>query len=313
MNNKPLVSVVMITYAHEHTIIKAIEGVFLQNANFNIELIIANDCSPDRTDELVKEFLANANIPKNIEVRYTNHASNLGMMGNVIFSIKQVQGKYIAPCEGDDYWTDPLKLQKQVDFLEANHDYGLVHTNYQIYFAKNNKFEQHKPQPNVSRADENEYFLRTGDIRTCTALFRTSFLPKFKDLMDQDFMQETVIGDRPFFLVISKYAKIKFINEVTSVYYVTAFTSASHFEDFFRYYEFLKKVSETNIKLMNFLHLGDLEYIKDQQRKISFYEVLLSFKTKEYSKSLGKIFSKTGKHFWNKKELLEVYGILRRI
>lgn len=313
MTNKPTVSVVMITYAHEHTIIKAIEGVFIQNANFNIELIIANDCSPDRTDGLVKEFLATVSIPNNVEVHYTNHTANKGMMENVIWSTKQVKGKYIAPCEGDDYWTDPLKLQKQVDFLEANDDYGLVHTNYQIYFAKTDKFEQHKPQPNVSRADENEYFLRTGDIRTCTALFRTSFLPKFKDLMDQDFMHDTLIGDRPFFLLISKYSKIKFIDEVTSVYYVTAFTSASHFEDFFRYYEFLKKVSETNIKLMNFLHLGDLEYIKDQQRKISFYEVLLSFKTKEYSKSLGKIFSKTGKHFWNKKELLEVYSILRRI
>lgn len=303
----------MTTFAHESTIIKAIEGVILQKCTFEVELIIANDCSPDATDFLINDYLALSKIPENITILYTNHQTNKGMMPNIIWALKQVKGKYIAVCEGDDYWIDASKLQKQVNFLEENEDYGLVHTNYKIFYAKKIIFEIHKPQVNISRVNENEYYLLTGDIRTCTVVFRTSFISNFKDLMNQDFMKNTVIGDRPFFLLISKLSKIHFLNEVTSVYYITAYNSASHFEDFFRYYDFLKKVSITNVALLKYLHIDDTNYIKDQQRKINFYNVLLSFRNKEYWNSIKMLFSKTGRYFWNKKELIEVYGILKKI
>lgn len=308
---KPLVAVVTTTFNHETTIIKALEGVINQKCTFNIEFIIANDCSTDGTDEVVNAFLKTATIPANIVVRYTKHKVNKGMMRNVVWTLKQVQAKYIALCEGDDYWIDPLKLQKQVDFLEKNENFGLVHTNYKIYHAKTNKCSEHKPYQNESRTDENEYYLKTGDMRTCTVLFRARFLADFRDLLKQDFMKNTVLGDRPFFLLISRLSKIHFINEVTSVYYVTAQNSASHFADFFRYYEFLKKVSEVNIALLQYLKIEDMEYIKSQQRKINFYEVLLNFQNKNTWSAIKMLSSKTGRYFWNKKELMEVYGMIR--
>lgn len=308
-SQQPLVSVLMTTFAHEKTIVKAIEGVLLQQADFKIELIIANDASPDATHALVEEFMKKATIPNHITVHYTQHETNKGMMDNIIWALKQVKGKYIALCEGDDYWIDFLKLAKQVDFLENNNEYGLVHTNYKRYYAKTGKFTIHTPDNKHSRLNENEYYLYTGDMRTCTVLFRTSFLPKFKELIKQDFMNDAVLGDRPFFLFISKYSKIYFINEITSVYYITASNSASNFEDFFNYYDFLKKVSVVNIALLKYLQMGNSEYIENQQRKISFYEVLLSFKHKNYKNSLKLIFSRTGTHFWNIKELKELYGL----
>lgn len=166
MTKRSLVSIVMTAFAHETTIVKAIEGVLMQKCDFNVELIIANDASPDETHVRVEEYLARVTIPTNVTIRYTNHEVNKRMMDNIIWTLKQVRGKYIAVCEGDDYWIDPCKLQKQADFLEANKEYGLVNTNYKRFFAKTGKFKEHQANENIERKNENEYYLHTGDIRT---------------------------------------------------------------------------------------------------------------------------------------------------
>lgn len=116
-----MVSVCMITYNHEKFIQEAIEGVLMQECDFEIELIVANDCSTDNTDEVIQKIIKTH--PNGNWVKYTNHTSNKGMMPNFIWALQQCKGKYIALCEGDDYWTDSSKLQKQVDFLEEYHEY----------------------------------------------------------------------------------------------------------------------------------------------------------------------------------------------
>lgn len=117
------ISVVTITYGHEKFIVQTLDGILMQNYSGEIELIIANDHSPDATDHVIKEYLEVQNIPTNFTIKYTKHEKNKGMMPNSIWALEQASGKYIALCEGDDYWTDPLKLQKQVDFLEENREY----------------------------------------------------------------------------------------------------------------------------------------------------------------------------------------------
>jgi len=118
-NNKPLVSVCMITYNHENFIKDAIEGILMQKTSFPIELIIGEDCSTDNTRKIVKDY--EEKYPEIIFAQYSE--KNLGMINNFLNVLQAARGKYIALCEGDDYWTDPLKLQKQVDFLEANPEY----------------------------------------------------------------------------------------------------------------------------------------------------------------------------------------------
>jgi glycosyltransferase involved in cell wall biosynthesis len=128
------VSVIMITYNHEKYITQAIEGVLMQECDFGVELILANDNSPDNTDDVVTNYLSQKDIPKNIKINYTKHKANKGMHPNFVWATEQCKGKYIAMCEGDDYWTDPLKLQKQVNFLETNEDYVLIHSD--IFYKK---------------------------------------------------------------------------------------------------------------------------------------------------------------------------------
>lgn len=118
---EPLLSVVTITYNHEPYIAKCIEGVLMQKVNFPMEFIIAEDCSTDGTRAICEEYAAK--YPELI--RLITSETNIGYNPNELRAMKAAKGKYIAYCEGDDYWTDPLKLQKQVDFLESHSDYSV--------------------------------------------------------------------------------------------------------------------------------------------------------------------------------------------
>lgn len=117
----PLLSVVTITYNHAPYIAKCIEGVLMQKVNFPMEFIIADDCSTDETRSICEEYAAK--YPGLIRLVFPK--SNIGAVMNEQQAFLTAKGKYIATCEGDDYWTDPLKLQKQVDFLEAHPDYSV--------------------------------------------------------------------------------------------------------------------------------------------------------------------------------------------
>lgn len=118
---EPLLSVVTITYNHEHYIRRCIEGVLMQKVDFPMEFIIADDCSRDGTLVICEEY--RRRFPELIRV--VSSGSNVGVVANEQRAFLAAKGKYIATCEGDDYWTDPLKLQKQVDFLESHPDYSV--------------------------------------------------------------------------------------------------------------------------------------------------------------------------------------------
>jgi glycosyltransferase involved in cell wall biosynthesis len=123
---EPVLSVCFITYNHEQYIRQALDSVLLQQVNFSMEVVIGNDCSTDGTTLIVQEYLEK--YPDRI--RLNPIESNIGMTANWLSTIQASKGKYIAMLEGDDYWTDVHKLQKQVDFLDANPDYSMHCTGY---------------------------------------------------------------------------------------------------------------------------------------------------------------------------------------
>lgn len=125
----PLLSIVTITYNHEPFIAKTIEGVLMQQVNFPIELIIAEDCSTDNTRAICRRYAEQ--YPELI--RLITSESNVGAIANERRAMLAARGKYVAFCEGDDYWTDSLKLQKQVDFLESHPDYSVTFHRYKIH------------------------------------------------------------------------------------------------------------------------------------------------------------------------------------
>lgn len=117
------VSVCMIAYNVEKYIGKAIIGVLSQEADFEIELIISNDNSTDRTEQIINSFIYTH--PRGSWIKYVKHSKNIGMLPNYLSAFKLCDGKYLSICDSDDYWTDEFKLQKQIDFLESNLEFVL--------------------------------------------------------------------------------------------------------------------------------------------------------------------------------------------
>ncbi|MBQ1784370.1 MAG: glycosyltransferase [Gammaproteobacteria bacterium] len=118
-NLSPLVSVCMISYKHEKYIARAIESILSQELEFPIELVIGDDCSPDSTFEICSAYAS-----RDSRIKLLPSSRNLGVMKNFSRTLNACTGKYVAVCEGDDYWTDMRKLSKQVEFLDNNPEFG---------------------------------------------------------------------------------------------------------------------------------------------------------------------------------------------
>lgn len=181
MKQLPKVSVCMITYGHEQFIEEAINGVLMQQGKFKIELIIANDCSPDKTEEIIQNIISKQ--AKGNLIKYYKHDKNIGMMPNFIFALEHCTGNYIALCDGDDYWTDPLKLQMQIDYLFANatlvgcfHDAVLVNQASEII-----SLEYYHPTKNYF--SQEDCLIRLGSsYATCSLMFKSeTFQQKLPD------------------------------------------------------------------------------------------------------------------------------------
>lgn len=118
---KPLVSICCITFNHERYIKDALDGFVMQKTTFPFEIVISDDCSKDNTRAIIEEYKEKyPNLIRDISPK-----KNKGAFANFTYVQEQALGKYVAICEGDDYWTDPHKLQKQVDFLETHPDYSM--------------------------------------------------------------------------------------------------------------------------------------------------------------------------------------------
>lgn len=204
------VSVLMPVYNHEKFLNEAIIGVISQKSSFNIELIISNDCSNDNSNEIIKSLIDNSS--SKVKIRYYNHSVNKGMVKNVIWLYNKAKGKYVAFCEGDDYWIDNYKLQKQIDFMEKNKNHVLCFHPIKI-LLKNGKivedFVTTLPKTYCNRID----LIKNGNyIHTVSVLFKK---------IDIDF--PSVVYNSPeldfiFFILITKHGKIGYIDENMAIY-----------------------------------------------------------------------------------------------
>jgi len=210
MENKgELLHVFMITYNHEKFIAQAIESVLMQKTTFNYKLIIGEDCSNDRTSEIVKEYTHN--YPDKI-TSFINK-KNLGIKKNAYQVYKACTAKYLALIEGDDYWTDPLKLQKQVDLLEAKPEYSLCFHNALLLWDDKSqppKYFCAKDQKETALIDD---IIESWFIPSASMVFR-------KDLIFPlpEWYSEVYNGDWALHLLLADKGKIGYINEVMGVY-----------------------------------------------------------------------------------------------
>lgn len=198
-----IVSICSLTYNHALYIRECLDGILMQQCDFKFEILIHDDASTDGTQEIIKEY--QKNYPGIIKPIFRK--KNLYSQGKrgfyARFLYPNARGKYIALCEGDDYWTDPLKLQKQVDFLDANKNYILVSTGVINIESERNS------DTDITPFD----ILHHNPIKTLTAMFRKINLKDFKS-------KNYNIGDLQLWLFLVQRGKFKYIIDETAYYRV---------------------------------------------------------------------------------------------
>ena len=218
-NNKPLVSINCITFNHEKYIKEALDSFLMQKTNFEYEILIHDDASTDNTADIIRKYEKKyPDIIKPIYQQENQYSKNGNISKN--FQYPRAKGNYIAICEGDDYWTDPNKLQKQVDFLESNPDYGFVHCNFDKLYNKTGRIRKSANKINTKKfATQDQIFigilLNTYSIGTLTVMARKDLLIESFDSID---LSTHLMGDLPTWLEISQKTKFHYIQDSVGVY-----------------------------------------------------------------------------------------------
>ena len=211
----PLVSISCITYNHENYIRDAIEGFLMQKTTFPVEILIHDDASTDKTADIIREY--ENKYPDIIKPIYQfDNKYSKGISVSETYNFPRARGKYIAMCEGDDYWTDPSKLQKQVDFLENNSEYVACYHNAIInYVDKKNKNHLYN-KINESRNVSLEEIINNWSVPTASIVMRKKVIDNLPDWRNNIYS-----GDYTLILLCLNIGKLYFINEVMSVYNVS--------------------------------------------------------------------------------------------
>ncbi len=253
-----LVSIHCLAYNQEAYIRKCLDGFVMQKTDFCFEAIVHDDASTDRTANVIREYAEKyPSIIKPIYEKENQYSKGGGALQRIMD--ENTHGKYIAICEGDDYWTDPLKLQKQVDFLESNPDYGMCYTK---------SVKLYKNKIGGVWGDEDCSFAGLLDFKIVPTLSRLDRRSIYEHYLSEikPYDREWIMGDFPVVLYYSIKSKIHLINDVTCVYRVTD-NSASHSKDINKLLNFYDNADVIRLFFIN-------KYIKDTNERTKLLQLV---------------------------------------
>jgi glycosyltransferase involved in cell wall biosynthesis len=203
----------MITYNHEKFIAQAIDSILMQKVNFDYEVIIGEDYSTDRTREIVIDF--RKRYPD--KIRLLLNEKNVGGRKNFIQILKASRGDYIAILEGDDYWTSPNKLQKQVDFLDSHPECAICFHSVKVLYEDGSRESWISLPSGKKEIYTLEDLLEKNLVATLSTMFRKGLFGEFPS-----WFHLTPVGDWPLHILNAQYGKIGYIDEVMGVYRIHA-------------------------------------------------------------------------------------------
>lgn len=212
--NDILVSIDCITYNHEKYIAEAIESFLMQKTNFKYEILIHDDASTDGTQEIIKEYYEKyPDIIKPLLQRENQYSRGVNEIG-YIFNHGRAKGKYVAVCEGDDYWTDCNKLQRQVDYMESHPQCGLCFHAAEKVNDRGGRIDLIRPYYENCISPMEDIILGGGGfMATNTILYRKSVVDNAPD-----FYLNAPVSDYPLQILSGSKNYAYYINEVMSVY-----------------------------------------------------------------------------------------------
>lgn len=275
MSTTPLVSIVTLAFNHGRYLRQCLDGFVMQITDFTFEVIIHDDASTDDTAQIIREY--EQRFPHIFKPVYqSENQYSKGIPIGATYLYPAVRGKYICECEGDDWWTDPYKLQKQVDFMESHPDYSLCCTAYGSMRMKDGFVKNEK---GVETDITLRQLMKKNLIGTLTVMYRTE--------LHQEYMQQVLpvmpkfrMGDIPLWLFMASKGKIRKLADQTAMYRKLEY-SASHSDDFDRQLDFLLDASKIRLWMNGFLGTGYALYLK-----MIMYSDVLNF-CRKWSRSHG--------------------------
>jgi len=198
---KPVVSVCVVTYQHADFIKECLDSILMQQTAFPFEVIVGEDDSTDGTQDLCKVFAENHPDKVRLFLRSRKDVIYINSQPtgrfNSIENLRAARGLYVALCEGDDYWTDPFKLQKQVDFMESHPDFSLCFHDATLVDAEQNTLQETFCHPRTTGEFPLTEFFNDNRTATCSKVFRTSAimpLPEANHILAYDWLLSVQAG-----------------------------------------------------------------------------------------------------------------------
>jgi glycosyltransferase involved in cell wall biosynthesis len=214
------VSVLVLVYNQETYVTQAIDSILMQEVGFDYEIVIGEDASTDRTREIVLDYQKRYSDRIRVLLRDAldaerDRAIGLGGKTNFVQCLQACQGRYVALLDGDDYWTDVHKLQKQVDFLDTHPDFAICCHNVTVFYEDGSKEPANLIPPDYREVSTIEDLFFVNFIPTCSAVFRRGL---FGELPDWFFGLK--LGDWPLHVMNAQYGKIRYFSEAMAAYRV---------------------------------------------------------------------------------------------
>lgn len=254
----PMVTILCITYNQEDYIRQCLDGFIMQQTKFPFQAVVHDDASTDNTALIIKEYAEKyPHIIKPIFEIENQYSKQDGSIGKIMEA--HVEGKYVAFCEGDDYWIDPFKLQKQVDYMESHPECSLVHSGFKYFYQESLLYKDclNNYNDNLKRDEVLLQILNynTYRIQTNTTLFRAT---DYKYVRNSDtFLYKSnyfLMGDTQLWIGLLTLGKVHYINECTAVYRFHA-NSVCRQTDIKKQLRFSLSCAELRIYLLNKLGL----------------------------------------------------------
>lgn len=282
-------SILVPTYNHENYIEECVRGILIQKVNFNFEVLIGDDCSTDRTTEVLKKL--EPELPDNYVILYRE--KNLGGRGtgNLDDLIERSRGKYMAILEGDDYWTYEGKLQKQVDFLESHPEYSAVAHNCVVVDQHSKKKDEEYPE---CKEEEYSFEHYRKDIllgQTATIIYKKEYYKYYDEFVADYKFYDTYAGDRLKAFLLLSMGKVKCMQENWSAYRLVTTQGSSFSANL--------KLDSAFARNKLLFHKGLFYYAKDLKKEAvlitgkMYYVLLLKYCIKQ--KKIGEFFSEVWK------------------
>ena len=216
MNNSDniMLSICVPTYNHEDYIVKALDSILMQKTDYKFEILVGEDCSTDSTRHVLKEY--EANHPGKLQVFYREQNMHKTYCTNARDLKLRCRGKYIATLEGDDFWTDEYKLQKQISFLESHPEYYAISHRCVVVGENNLPNGEEYPQCEEAEYSFKHFFSEIMPGQLATLMYRNIYLDEGFD--NSLTSKGLTPGDRLLYFSLLCHGKIYCSSETMSAY-----------------------------------------------------------------------------------------------